>query len=78
MNKTIYAIVCNQTPELRSIKFFYSLAGAQLELKMLANSRKYNPGVRHFTETKNNMFSFVLGWESVEVVFRIVEVEIGE
>ena len=54
---------------------FDSLEKAKEELKKYAKERKYNLGVRHFKQDEMS-FSFVLGWESDEVKFYILEQDI--
>ncbi len=54
---------------------FSTLPAAQAELRKLADERKYRLGVRHFKQSDNE-FSFVLGWESVDVRFYIKEIEV--
>ena len=71
MNKIYQIVSSNGT----SHGLYQTLEGAQKELKKLAEERKYRLGVRHFTQDDNS-FSFVLGWESVEVRFWIKELEL--
>ena len=54
---------------------FSTLPAAQAELRKLADERKYRLGVRHFKQSDNE-FSFVLGWEEVDVRFYIKEIEV--
>ena len=54
---------------------FATLPAAQAELRKLADERKHRLGVRHFKQSDNE-FSFVLGWESVDVRFYIKEIEV--
>jgi hypothetical protein len=65
--------------QIRSDNFEYgtfsALPAAQAELRKLADERKYRLGVRHFQQNDNE-FSFVLGWESVDVRFYIKEIEV--
>lgn len=76
--KTIFAIVCNQTASnLVSNKFFQTKEAARHHLKELADQREHNLGVRHFKKTEDE-FSFVLGWESADVRFHIVELPLED
>jgi hypothetical protein len=54
---------------------YSTLEGAQAELRKLADERRHRLGVRHFTQDPMS-FSFVLGWESVDVRFYIREIEV--
>ncbi len=65
--------------QIRSDNFEYgtfsTLPLAQAELRKLGDERKHRLGVRHFQQSDNE-FSFVLGWESVDVRFYIKEIEV--
>lgn len=74
-NKTIFAIV--YSPDLRSAKFFATLAGARKELNTLANERKNKLGVHNF-EQSNDQFSFLIGWEEHKITFSIIELSLQD
>ncbi len=76
-NKTIFAIVCNVTPELHNVKFFTTKTRAETELKNLAAERKSKLGVHCFEQT-NERFSFLLGWEERKIIFSIVELPVQD
>lgn len=76
--KTIFAVVCNQTvSNLISNKFFQSKETARQYLQKMASQREHNLGVRHFKRNEDE-FSFVLGWESADVRFHIVELPLED
>lgn len=74
--KTIFAVVCNQTQQyLSSTKFFSTKESARACLNKLAEGRKHNMGVLCWKQDEDS-FSFILGWEEVQVSFRIIELPI--
>jgi hypothetical protein len=60
----------------RVYETFSRLKEAQQTLQKYAEERKDRFGVRCF-ESDENSFSFLLGWEEVEVKFWIQEVEVN-
>ncbi len=76
--KTIYAITCNKhSHPLLEAELFHTNDAARKRLRQIGNERKSKPGVRLFDAT-DDMFKFLLGWEEVEVSFRIVDLQIGD
>lgn len=75
--KQVYVIVSNQTPWLSSAKFFDTKELARQRLKEMANERRYRLGVDCFKEEEDK-FSFILGWEEVQVSFSIIEIPVEE
>ncbi|CAB4196907.1 hypothetical protein UFOVP1290_427 [uncultured Caudovirales phage] len=71
-NKTIFAITCCSTPELRNAQFYSTIELARKQLKLMASERKHKLGVKCWNEDKNS-FSFLLGWEEHSVKFAIIE-----
>lgn len=55
---------------------FDSFEKAKQQLNILADERKNRFGVRCF-EMNNDSFSFLLGWEEVEVKFSIIESDVS-
>ena len=76
-NKTIFAVTCSATPELRNISFFSTIEGARKYLKSLADERRHNLGV-HWHEETEDKFSYTIGWEEYPVRFFIVELAIRD
>jgi hypothetical protein len=74
--KSIFAVTCSATPELRNIMFFATIEGARKYLKSLADERRHNLGV-HWHEETEDMFFYTLGWEEHPVRFFIVELAVG-
>ncbi len=72
---TIYQI-CSQS---RVYETLNSLHAAQVKLWEYANERRNKMGVHCFQMSDTgNSFSFLLGWEEVEVKFFIKAVEVSE
>ena len=70
---TIYQIRTNS----RVYDSFQTLHEAQVKLWEYANERRHKMGVRDFQMSgTGNSFSFLLGWEEVEVKFWIDTIEV--
>lgn len=77
MNNYIFAIICNVTPEIHNVEFFYSYEKACEGLKLIADKRRSAMGVRVVEDTKDK-FSFVMGWEGREVKFTVIKLPINK
>lgn len=75
--KSIFAIVCSATPSLHNIKFYTTKQLAKVQLKKLANERRYKLGIDMFEEQEDS-FSYLMGWEEVKVKFSVIELSVEE
>lgn len=58
-------------------KFFLDQSKARKRLREMADERKHNLGVQYFKQDEDS-FSFILGWEEVQVSFRIIELPLED
>lgn len=73
---SVFAITCNKsTNPLLDLKLFSTREKAKAALTQIKIDRKNKIGVHVLIDTQTK-FSFLLGWEEVEVSFYIVELAV--
>ncbi len=71
--------VCQICSQNRVYETFDTLLAAKIKLWEYANERRNKMGVHDFQMSETgNSFSFLLGWEEVEVKFFIKAIEVSE